>query len=239
MQNSLAIVIPARLESERLPLKPLIKFAGIPMVIRVAQLCAKTLEPENIYVTTPDNEILETCKEYGVQAIKSSMSARSGTDRLVEFAEKYEYSHIVNVQGDELLLTEKCLNKFIFDSRNSTNCTIGVAKISTESEVNKASVVKVAFSGNRLIYASRSAIPSYIYSNSPETYKHTGLYMFTKDSLKHFSYFGEGFLEQIEKVEILRLIENRIPVDIVEVDNYLFTIDTEEDVKLARSILEK
>ena len=63
--------------------------------------------------------------------------------------------------------------------------------------------------------------------------------MFTKDSLKHFSSFGQGFLEQTEKVEILRLIENRIPVDIVEVDNYLFTIDTEDDVKLARSILEK
>ena len=239
MSEKTAIVIPARLASERLPFKPLIEFAGVPMIIRVALTCHKLLNKQNVFVSTPDNEIIDLCRTNDIQVIKSSINAKSGTDRLVEFCSEYNYKEIINVQGDELLLTEDCLRDFITKSSNNKNCTIGVTQIKDPLELGKSSVVKVAHSNNKLIYASRSDIPSSAYSENLKLFKHTGLYKFTPESLRKFSSYKPGFLENIEKIEILRLIENRISVDIVELFDYFFTIDTNEDVLLARSILEK
>ena len=239
MKSDFAIVIPSRMKSVRLPQKPLIKFNDVPMIVQVALTCAKVIDLKHIFVTTPDEIIIDTCRKNGIQAIKSSANALSGTDRLVDFSEAHEFKKIINVQGDELLLKDKTLRKFISDSINKQNCTVGVAKIENQTEIEKASVVKVACSNEKFIYASRSSVPSTVYSNRSVTFKHTGLYMFTKESLKLFSSFPQGLLEISEKIEILRLIENRVPVDVTEVEDYLFTIDTEEDVAQARLILEK
>ena len=239
MKSDYAIVIPARMDSVRLPQKPLIKFNNVPMVVQVALTCAKVLDLKYIFVATPDEIIIETCRKNGIQAIKSSADAQSGTDRLVEFSETYKFDKIINVQGDELLLNHNTLRRFIEDSTNKQNCTVGVAKITNQAEINKTSVVKVACSNGKLIYASRSSVPSTVYYSSSLSFKHTGLYMFTKKSLKFFSSFPQGILEKTEKIEILRLIENRVPVDVAEVEDYLFTIDTEEDVTQARLLLEK
>ena len=239
MIDDLVIVIPARLDSNRLPNKPLIEFNGIPMIVRVAQKCAEVLDKRKIFVSTPDEQIITICKSHGINAVRSSTSALSGTDLIVEFSKGNDYSRIINVQGDELLLTAECLENFILESRNNQNCTIGVMKISDQHELTKASVVKVAISENKLIYASRSQIPNDTYANEISAYKHTGLYMFTKDSLNQFSFQKQGYLEKTERIEILRFIENRIPVDVVEVNNYFFTIDTEDDVIAAKQLLER
>lgn len=233
-----AIVIPARLGSTRLLNKPLIEFDGIPMIAHVANTCKKVFAGEDVYVSTPDEEILATCKSFKINSIKSSANAASGTDRVAEFAAAKDYSRIINVQGDELLLTKECLEDFIQKTELRTNCTVGITRITSEEESNKPSVVKVAKSEDRMIFASRSPIPNLSYASNKQIFKHTGLYMFTTESLELFSKSQPGELEKIERVEILRLIENRIPVDVVEVFNYFFTIDTEEDVQMARNILE-
>ncbi len=234
MKSDFAIVIPARLQSVRLPEKPLIEFNNVPMIVQVAQTCSKVIDLKNIFVTTPDKKIIDICQKYGIQAIYSSINAQSGTDRLVEFSEKYHFEKIINVQGDELLLKAETLKKFILGTINNKNATVGVARIENNEEIEKASVVKVATSNGKLIYASRSCVPSTAYANNFQTFKHTGLYMFTKESLKIFSSFIPSKLELVEKIEILRLIENRVPVDVIEIENYLFTIDTEEDAINAR-----
>ena len=238
MSEKTAIVIPARLDSTRLPNKPLIEFNGIPMIIHVANTCREVFDGENIYVSTPDDQILSFCDSFKIKSIKSSKNAASGTDRLAEFARITDYSKVINVQGDELLLTKECLADFLEKTEHRTNCTVGITKIISNEEFNKTSVVKVAKSDDRMIFASRSPIPNLSYSKSEISYKHTGLYMFTKDSLELFSSLTPGELEITEKVEILRFIENRVPVDVVEVSNYAFTIDTVEDVEMAKSILE-
>jgi 3-deoxy-manno-octulosonate cytidylyltransferase (CMP-KDO synthetase) len=238
MSEKTAIVIPARLDSTRLPNKPLIEFNGIPMIIHVANTCREVFDGQNVYVSTPDDQILSICDTFQIKSIKSSKNAASGTDRLAEFARAKDYTKVINVQGDELLLTKECLANFIEKTENRTNCTVGITKIISKEEFNKASVVKVAKSGDRMVFASRSPIPNLSYSKSKIRYKHTGLYMFTKDSLELFSTLTPGELEITEKVEILRFIENRVPVDVVEVSDYAFTIDTVEDVEMANSILE-
>jgi 3-deoxy-manno-octulosonate cytidylyltransferase (CMP-KDO synthetase) len=238
MSEKTAIVIPARLDSTRLPNKPLIEFNGIPMIIHVANTCRDVFNEKDVYVSTPDDQILSICDSFQIKSIKSSKDAASGTDRLAEFARITDYSKLINVQGDELLLTKECLVDFIKKTELRTNCTVGITKINSNEEFKKTSVVKVAKSADRMIFASRSPIPNLSYSKTEISYKHTGLYMFTKDSLELFSNLIPGELEITEKVEILRFIENRVPVDVVEVSDYAFTIDTVEDVEMAKSILE-
>jgi 3-deoxy-manno-octulosonate cytidylyltransferase (CMP-KDO synthetase) len=235
--STTAIVIPARLNSSRLPRKPLIMFDDLPMIIHVAKKCAKVFDSNHIYVSTPDREILDICEKFGVKGIKSSGMARSGTDRLSEFSKNSNYKKIINVQGDELLLPIECLQDFIYRSNLVKNCIVGITRIKSIDEFNNKSVVKVAVSQGRMIYASRSPIPG---SHSTEyfpKYKHTGLYLFTKESLKIFSNLQQGPLEIAESVEILRFIENRIPVNVIELENYLYSIDTVQDELNARTLL--
>jgi 3-deoxy-manno-octulosonate cytidylyltransferase (CMP-KDO synthetase) len=112
--------------------------------------------------------------------------------------------------------------------------TIGVMKIEDETEINSPTVVKVAISGNKLIYASRSPIP-FNRDGAHQTYfKHTGLYAFKKAGLREFGQ-GTGDLEDAEKVEILRLLENRVIVRTVEVPKYGSAVDTPEDLERVRS----
>jgi 3-deoxy-manno-octulosonate cytidylyltransferase (CMP-KDO synthetase) len=237
--SNLAIVIPSRLESTRLPNKPLIKFNGIPMIIHVALTCMETIAPHNVFVSSPNREILDLCSKFEINTHQSSFEAKSGTDRIVEFIKTNNFTRIINVQGDELLLNKNCLKNFIKNTKEKTNATIGIAAISNLSEVKSASVVKISHSNGKLIYASRSEIPSSCYSQKHKFFKQTGLYMYTRESLVQFSSAVQGELEKIEKVEILRLIENRFPVDVVKVAGYQYTIDTSKNVKDARTLINK
>ena len=237
--SNLAIVIPSRLESTRLPNKPLIKFNGIPMIIHVALTCMKAINPINVFVSSPNKEILDVCRQFNINIHKSSIEAESGTDRIVEFIKTYNFTRIINVQGDELLLNKNCLKNFIKNTKEKNNATIGIAAVSNLSEIKSASVVKIAHSKGKLIYASRSEIPSSNYSRTHKFFKQTGLYMYTRESLEQFSRSIQGELEKIEKVEILRLIENRFPVDVVKVRDYQYTIDTSKNVKDAKALISK
>jgi len=234
-----AIVIPSRLESTRLPNKPLIKFNGVPMIIHVALTCMEVINPYHVFVSSPNSQIVELCKSYKIKTHRSSIGAKSGTDRLVEFIKITNFSRIINVQGDELLLEKKCLADFIANTLGKTNPTIGIAAVANQAEIQSSSVVKIAHSDGKLIYASRSIIPSTQYSDSHEIFKQTGLYMYTRESLLNFSRFNQGNLEKIEKIEILRLVENRISVDVMEVRNYHFTIDTETNVADAKTLISR
>ena len=237
--SDLAIVIPSRLESTRLPNKPLIKFNGIPMIIHVALTCMEAINPINVFVSSPNKEILDVCRQFNINIHKSSIEAESGTDRIVEFIKTYNFTRIINVQGDELLLNKNCLKNFIKNTKEKNNATIGIAAVSNLSEIKSASVVKIAHSKGKLIYASRSEIPSSNYSRTHKFFKQTGLYMYTRESLEQFSRSIQGELEKIEKVEILRLIENRFPVDVVKVRDYQYTIDTSKNVKDAKALISK
>jgi 3-deoxy-manno-octulosonate cytidylyltransferase (CMP-KDO synthetase) len=233
----MAILIPARLNSSRLPGKPLLKFNGLPMIVAVAKKCAEVFDPKHIFVLTPDQEIINSCTNFQIQVVKTSSGAKSGTDRIAEFSRDSIYDNFLNVQGDELLLSRNCLQDFIMKAQVLDSCVVGIAKIKTEEEFNQSSIVKVAVSNGKMIYASRSAIPFGSFQVNFPSFKHTGLYKFSRESLESFASLEQGPLETIEKIEILRFIENRIPVNIVEVKNYLFTIDTLQDELTAREIL--
>jgi CMP-2-keto-3-deoxyoctulosonic acid synthetase len=109
------------------------------------------------------------------------------------------------------------------------NSCVGISQIFDESYVKSKSVVKVSFSNESLVYASREAIGGVSKESERTYFKHTGLYAFTRDDIFKFGESDRGTLELAENVEILRLLERGIPVKVVEVPNYGRAVDTVKD----------
>ncbi len=227
--NNYKVVIPARMNSTRLPGKPLMDIQGKPMVIRVAEKCIAAVGIDNVMVSTPDKEILKVCDDFSVPSVKSALDCETGTDRLVELLKTTNIEYFINVQGDEPMLSANIIRDFVETTLQHMESCIGYSKIYDSSYIESSSVVKVAISGSRLIYASRSKLPV---SNEKEELgflKHTGLYGFNRPDLEMFGKFGKGPLETAESVEILRLIENRVPVRAIEIPNFGRAVDSLAD----------
>lgn len=231
------ILIPSRLESTRLPQKPLIEFDGLPMIVKIAKTCIEVVGKAGVIVLTPNIEIIELCEKFGVNAEFSKSECQTGTDRLVEFSEVNDFRYYVNVQGDEPLLTPTVLENFLISAIEQDSTVVGICELTTKSEIESGSVVKVASSKGKMIYASRAPIPFDRDGLKNKHYKHTGLYVFKKEALQEFKQ-DMGPLEELEKVEILRLIENRIIVRTVEVPNYGPAVDTPADVISVQKIID-
>jgi 3-deoxy-manno-octulosonate cytidylyltransferase (CMP-KDO synthetase) len=203
---------------------------GKPMVIRVAERCVEAIGHDLVLVSTPDLEIRDACEKHGIQSIASSSSCESGTDRLVEYAQKSNEDFIINVQGDEPMIPTSVILKFYNNAIQLSKTCIGVSRIFDDKSARSSSVVKTAFSRSRLIYASREPIPVGSEDGRAIYYKHTGIYAFTRSDLLIFGNYKRGPLEISENVEILRLIENGIEVCAIEIPNYGRAVDTLEDL---------
>lgn len=223
------ILIPARLDAQRLPGKPLLDIQGKPMVIRVAEKCAAAIGRENVIVSTPDFEIEEVCRTFGVNSVLSSIDCLSGTDRLYEFMKNCDDDLIVNVQGDEPMIPVSVVRDFYSRVTQMNQTSVGICQIFDEASVTSRSVVKVAFSNDTLVYASREPIAGVGHEFERAYYKHTGLYSFTRTDIIKFGESQRGTLELAENVEILRLIERGIPVKAIEIPNYGRAVDTIKD----------
>ena len=223
------VVIPSRLSSQRLPGKPLEMVQGVPMVIRVAQICQKVVGDDGVVVATPDQQIADICKSFSIDTFSSSSKCNTGTERLVEYASQFNFDRYFNVQGDEPMLPSRVLKAFIAQAKHSEEPVVGVSVITSQSEAEDKSVVKVAISRSRIIYASRVPLPSSVVFSS-RYFKHTGLYSFSRSNLEAFSNLKIGNLEKSENIEVLRFLENRHNVNSVVVPNYGRSVDTPDDL---------
>lgn len=199
------------------------------MIIRVAQICQKVVGDEGVVVATPDEQIADLCKNFSIDTFSSSSKCNTGTDRLVEYASQFNFDRYVNVQGDEPMLPSRVLKAFIAQAKHSEEPVVGISGIASQSEAEDTSVVKVAISGSRIIYASRLPLPSSA-DFSSRYFKHTGLYSFSRSNLEAFSNLKTGNLEKSENIEVLRFLENRYKVNSVVVPNYGRSVDTPDDL---------
>ena len=206
------VIIPARYSSSRFPGKPLVKLLGKPMILWVAELSAKAVGSENVYIATEDQRIVEVVNEAGFQSVMTSSEALTGTDRLAEAAQKIEADIYINVQGDEPLADPKDIIKIRDEKlKNIDSIVNGFSWISEDEDPNNVNIPKVITNEvNELVYMSRIALPGYKdEKNAPLSYKKlVCIYAFTKKELKDFYSFGrKSQLESSEDIEILRFLE--------------------------------
>lgn len=234
MSDKVGCIIPARYESSRLPGKPLIDLNGKPMIVRVAERVKKT-DIHPVLVATDSNEIARVCHEYGITYAMTS-EFETGSDRVASVTITQGLDYWINVQGDEPLLPLDNIEKVKEELLTKKYDVVNAMTIATYEDITDDTVVKVATNReNRLIYMSRHPIPFSKNEADVVRYKQVGVYGFSFSALKRYHHSQRGKLELSEDVEILRFVENGIPVQMVEVDEGSISVDTEKDAEKVRN----
>jgi 3-deoxy-manno-octulosonate cytidylyltransferase (CMP-KDO synthetase) len=232
------VIIPARLSSSRLPNKVLADINGIPMVIKTA-LTAKKVD--EVVIATDSEEVIKVAQKYNINAILTDKNHKSGSDRIKEASDILKLKEnelIINLQADEPFIEKEVLEKLkvtLEEIKNREFVMASCYKKIDEIEAEDPNIVKVVIDKNSdAIYFSRSKIP-YNRDNSMHTYKgHIGIYGFNKKSLDKFCEMSAK-IEDVEKLEQLRVIYNGYKIKMIEVETKSFGIDTIEDLQKARA----
>ncbi len=229
------IIIPARFESSRFPGKPLALIKGIPMIIRVANLCNKVFRKKDIFIATDSKKIKQVVVKFGFNAVMTNKLCLTGTDRVAQAAKKIKADIYINVQGDEPLIKPKDILKVINYKKKYYNYVINCySNINNENPAN-TNIPKVAINQNKdLVYMSRSLIPGSKKENKIKNnfYKQVCIYAFNSKELQIFSSKRKkSNLESIEDIEILRFFEFCIPIKMLELKNQSLAVDTPQDLK--------
>jgi 3-deoxy-manno-octulosonate cytidylyltransferase (CMP-KDO synthetase) len=237
-----AVVIPSRYASTRLPAKPLHPIAGKPLVQHVWERCARAKGIDKVIVATDDMRIAEAAFAFGAEVAMTSDKHRSGTDRVAEVAKKLKgYTHIINVQGDEPLVDPAIVSKLAAAMAKDRKIEmITSASIFTpEDDLANPNMVKVVLDReSNGLYFSRSLIP-YVRNDGvrPQFYRHQGIYGYTTKFLLQFVKWKPGILEQAESLEQLRALENGAKIRVVLAKHAAVSVDTPEDVVAVERIL--
>jgi 3-deoxy-manno-octulosonate cytidylyltransferase (CMP-KDO synthetase) len=236
------VVIPARLKSTRLPEKILLDLGGKPLIQRVFETCCLGISPENIWIACDDESVEKVSLEFTPNVILTNPNHASGTDRIAEVANTLECDIVINVQGDEPFFESAIIGRLSKALYNENTQMASVfARVETLEELNNPNLVKVVTDHNsHAIYFSRLPIP--FVRNSDELIlgnykKHLGIYAYKKEFLLRYSKMKESFLENMEKLEQLRAIENGTKILMLETKIFEKGIDTLEDLELARKII--
>lgn len=239
------IIIPARLNSSRFANKILVDILGLPMVIKTAKQVSNL---DKVVIATDSQKVIELAQKHGFDAVLTSSEHQSGTDRINEAVNKLclnENEVIINVQGDEPFIEPKVVEAVInrvkeVNEKNEDVMIVSCYKKISSNLADDPNHVKVVLDENsNAIYFSRAKVPYHRdhYENA-EYNGHLGIYGFTKKSLNNFCKLSSSKLENIEKLEQLRAIDNGHKIAMVQVESKSFGIDTEEDLKNALRIFE-
>ena len=227
-------VIPARLQSTRLPRKALRAICGRPMIAWVYERARQAAVLDDLLVATDADEIFRVCAERHIPAIMTSAAHRSGTDRLVEVMGRRPAEIYVNIQGDEPMITGEHLEFLLrpFRERPGTEVSTLRVAISPEQARHPSNVKVVTDLHGRALYFSRAVVPFDRDGTGQARYhKHLGLYAYTAAALARFQTLPTSPLEELEKLEQLRFLENGIPIMVMETSQDTIGVDTEEDLQ--------
>ena len=233
----IAVIIPARYESTRFPGKPLALYKGKPMIQQVYERVSLSDVVTDVTVATDDQRIFDVVCGFGGNAVITGKENRSGTDRVAEAAEKMGLALddiVVNIQGDQPEVHPQHLLDVVdpFKTEPDVQMTTLAFKIVKRDEITNPKDCKVTFdSRGYALYFSRSPIPCARDADTIfDTYKHLGIYAYSKRFLDTFRNLPEGRLEIIEKLEQLRAIEYGYQIKVVITEYDSPEVDLPEDI---------
>ncbi|KQV85472.1 3-deoxy-manno-octulosonate cytidylyltransferase [Rhizobacter sp. Root1221] len=244
------VLVPARLQSTRLPRKPLADIAGLPMVVRVAQRAALS-GASRVVVAADDAEIVAACQSHGIACVATRPDHATGSDRLAEACTLLGLDGtdvVVNVQGDEPLIDPALIDACAALLAQRPECVMGTAAhaIDAVDEFVNPNVVKVVLDGaGRALYFSRAPMPWWRDGNaggvtalpSPAPLRHIGLYAYQAGFLRRFPTLPACPLEAVESLEQLRVLWHgeRIAVHVTP-SRPGPGVDTPEDLARVRAL---
>ena len=247
-----AAVIPARMQSVRLPGKPLRLIGGVPMIVRVLERARACAELDRIIVATDSAEIRRVVEAAGGEARLTSAAHRTGSDRVAEVAAAIDEELVLNLQGDEPLVPASTVARLVEFARGRADLTVATAVVplARESDVVNPNIVKAVGSrAGKALYFSRCPVP---YCKSAPLdlaarpgservvagyRKHVGIYLYRREFLLEFVHLEPTPLEIAESLEQLRILEHGYPVFLVDVPEDSISVDTHEDLEVVESLV--
>jgi len=233
-------IIPARYESSRLPGKPLKKINNKPMIQHVFERVSDTNNLDGVFIATDDIRIKQAATDFGGQVLMTSSQARSGTDRIAEAADILQLAKndlIVNIQGDQPLIQAESIEAVIapFTASNYQGqfemSTLSFKIIDQQEITNPKDIKLVTDINGMALYFSRATIPYDRNSQQHDFYKHLGVYAYTRGFVDKFNSLPVSRLEDIEKLEQLRVLEHGLPIKVVESKWDSPEVDLPEDIE--------
>ena len=242
--NKTAIIIPSRLDAQRLPNKPLKLINNKEMILHVYEAAKKSNAGE-VYVATPDKAIFELVSNYGGKAVLSSETHNTGTDRIFEVFKntlKSSPNIIVNLQGDMPNIEPKIIKNLI-NYMQQGKCEVGTlaSEIKNNFEFEDENIVKVLVK-EKLKEGIFSEALDFLRVNPGEdhkTYHHLGIYAFTSIALTKYVSLKRSKLELNRKLEQLRAMENGMSIHVGYINSSPLSVDTEKDLFRIKKLMEK
>lgn len=228
-------IIPARLESSRLPKKALKDICGLPMIVHVYKRCLLSKVLDDVYVATDNVEIKDAIERFDGKVIMTSTSHQTGTDRIAEAANNIEADIIVNVQGDEALVNPTYIDKVVSALYDNIKINVAILVNSFNKRNSPSDIKTVLNENNEVMYFSRSDIPSDSRVSDHSLLKAYHIVPFRKDFLLKYSQWDKGVIEQIEFNEYLRILEKGYKIKAVHVESDAVSVDTKEDLDYVRA----
>ena len=234
-------LIPARLNSSRLKEKALIKIDGLPMIVHTFKRAQMSKFLDKVIVCTDDNKIKEIVEKYGGISILTSKKHVNGTERISEVAKKFKSNLVVDIQGDEPLVSPRQIDNLIKFHLKNKNFDVVLPSMRFKAKQNNENIVKVVKTkSNKVLYFSRAQIPYNYSSKTLSNYlKHLSIISFKPKCLFAFSKLKRTKLEFIENIELLRAIENDFNVGTYEVSKQTFAVDDSKSLENVLSLMKK
>ena len=232
-------IIPARFASTRFPGKPLALIAGKPLLQHVVEQCQKAKSLSEVIVATDDTRIWELAQNF-CRVEMTRPEHPSGSDRIAEVVERTACDAVVNIQGDEPLIEPSVIDA-VAGALAQNEMSTAASRIKNPAELDNPNVVKVVVNAaGRALYFSRRTIPYLREAASGSKseqlaafafLKHLGIYGYRRETLLRLVKFPGSPLENAEKLEQLRALENGIPIAVVQVNYDSVGVDAPEDVE--------
>ena len=232
-------MIPARLQSSRLPEKALISIAGLPMVIHTCKRAQLAKSLNEVYLVTDSELIKQVGESHNVKVIMTSTHHQTGSDRLAEACQYVDCDIVVNVQGDEPLVNPEHIDAIVLPLIDDPSLQISVG-VTPYTKKNSSSDIKAVLDldGN-IMYCSRTDLPSDARTPVDQVLKMSFIVPFRTEFLLQYSAWKPTPLEKIEYNEYLRVLEHGVKMRAVHVEDAKISVDTLEDLKIVRDLMKE
>ena len=233
-------IVPARYASSRFPGKPLVEILGKPMFWHVCIRAMRCPELQSVHLATDDERILQAARALDIPVLMTAPDHPSGTDRIHEAACALGLGGsdvVVNIQGDEPALAPAMLSQLLAPFTDPTVCATTLAHRIPPERAKIYDQVKVVWTNQGdALYFSRSVIPHGAEADQP-IWGHIGMYAYRFATLERFTSLAPGTLEQCERLEQLRLLENGIPIRVVPTEYTTRGVDRPSDIEAVQSLM--
>lgn len=238
-------IIPARYSSTRFAGKVLADILGKPMIWHVWERAKQALVLDDLIIACDDERVARVAEEFGAKVAFTAKAHASGTDRICEVINPLDVKIVINIQGDEPLIHPTMIDavaRALLEDSSISMATV-MKNIEDPRAINDPNVVKVVIDKNNFaVYFSRSPIPFYAKESEiklPIYFKHIGLYGYTKDFLFIYKNLPVSYLERVECLEQLRVLEEGFRIKVIETKYDTIGVDTPEDLEKVKEYLQK